>query len=69
MLDIKSKQTLFSVFIGNESCGLNIRTVLCNIASEEVQEPFIHQINVFAVMQSHESTFRSRMLCSVQYSG
>jgi hypothetical protein len=43
--------------MSNESCGLNIPTVLYNI----------HKIKVFVVMQSHESTFRSRMLCRVQW--
>ena len=58
---------LFSIFTSNESCGLNIGTALYNIASEEVGGPFFHKINVFAVMQSHESTLRSRVLCRVQW--
>jgi hypothetical protein len=42
--------------MSKESCDLNIQTVLYNIATEEVEGPFVHKINVFAVMQSHEIT-------------
>jgi hypothetical protein len=54
--------------MSNKSCGLNISTLLYKVASEQVENPFVHEISVFAVLWSEKVYFGNKVrFCGVQW--